>query len=59
MNTPDEWDDPDFIGACGSCNRTAPVNMLSDPYIEALFPEDNPEPEPFCYGCFCNRSDEI
>lgn len=54
-----ESDEKTFEGECCNCHVTRPVQMLPDPYIVALWPEDNPEPEAWCWPCYENRADEV
>jgi hypothetical protein len=62
MSESDEWNIDDaetFLAACESCGVVRPVQLLSDPLIEEVYPEDENEAEYYCKECWQRRHGEI
>lgn len=52
-----EWGDDGTCDICGKEN--VPVYYGPDPYVNEIYPEDNPEYEWWCEECFDGRSMDI
>ena len=44
---------------CNRCDELKECELISDPFLIEVCPEDNPEPEWWCENCADARRDDI